>query len=423
MENDIRSTYHVEKHPTNIIYEYQLGLKNNEEYENRFNESFIKIVELFSDRYKGVKIEPPKGREKSQKSLKEKLNKLEIERLCKIYAINDISVKEKENLYSLILDKMPNKELAKKTKKIFYEKIEDLSNINELIQEKEVSDNMKTACLRITKIRLNKEEIDTEKRNKLIQQIEKDYGEKAAKDSNIPEKNLLHWECIEKIKNDENEIKRLYNPLEYLKIKDLRGFKIVIANVPNDLKTENKKLNELIKQREQASAKEKTKYNDLCCIEVEKDFANYLTNNKELLKDMNIELLKDGYKRKTKNNGYIADHLKFCYLDHKEYNFELQIRSIYRENISRANGTAAHDKRSGKKRILPDTSNKNVFLKELNYMLPKYTILEKKNKKYSLRKCNTLESMMEFYLGYIQIDSEEYKKIMNYLKEEKEQKK
>ena len=103
----------------------------------------------------------------------------------------------------------------------------------------------------------------------------------------------------------------------------------------------------------------------MCCIELEKDFANYLLNSPELLKQMNIEIPNDGYKRKNKENGYIADHIKFHYIDHPEYTFELQLRSIYREELSRANGPAAHNKRSGKERIFPSVENKEEFLKEL----------------------------------------------------------
>ena len=145
--------------------------------------------------------------------------------------------------------------------------------------------------------------------------------------------------------------------------------------------------------------------------------------NKKLLEKMNIRILPAGYKQKTKRNGYIADHLKFCYIDHPEYTFELQLRSIYREELSRANGPAAHDKRSGKKRIFPNTENKEVFMKQLKYMTPKYTILKNDSKgKYKIERCSLLENMLEYYLGYIDLKSDEYKKAIQYLTEYEKEK-
>lgn len=428
MIDTIKSRYKVDKSPEQISYEQQVGLKHNDEYKQRVEQTFLQIVNLFIDRYQGVSIEPPRGREKSLKSLKGKIDKLEIERLCKLYAIEGITLEEKQRLCNLIMSKIDKNAEIDRSQKIqdginnlFYRDIKSFEQIQDLVKEKQLSDNMKTACLRVAKIRLQNGEL---KRNEeIINSIEEQYGKEAAIKENKAEKNLLHWECVEKMQEDKAMQEKLHNPIEYLKAKDLRAFKIVIANVPDELKTENKRIQRVIEKRKKASTKELKRYNDMCCIEVEKDFANYLLSNPQILQDLNVEIPKDGYKRKDKENGYIADHIKFHYIDHPEYTFELQLRSLYREELSRANGPAAHDKRSGKGRIFPSTENEQEFIQELKERVPNYTILERSENGYNIKRCNLMENMLEYYLGYIKLDSKEYQKAMEYVKENMEKEK
>lgn len=428
MIDTIKSRYKVDKSPDQISYEQQLGLKHNEEYKQRVEQTFLQIVNLFIGRYQGVSIEPPRGREKSLRSLKGKIDKLEIERLCKLYAIEGISSEEKQRLCNLIISKIDQnkkidrtEEITEGINKIFYGKIESFEQIQNLVNQIQLSDNMKTACLRVAKIRLQNGEL--EKNEKIINSIEEQYGKEAAIREKKIEKNLLHWECVEEMQEDINMQEKLHKPMEYLKAKDLRAFKIVIANVPDELETDNIRIKRIIDKRNKAHGEELKKYNDLCCIEVEKDFANYLLNNSELLKSLNVEIPNDGYKRKNKENGYIADHIKFRYIDHPEYTFELQLRSIYREELSRANGPAAHDKRSGKERIFPSVENKEVFLKELKERTPSYTILEDRPNGYNIKRCNLMENMLEYYLGYIKLNSKEHQKAMEYVREDMEKEK
>lgn len=428
MIDTIKSRYKVDKSPEQISYEQQVGLKHNDEYKQRVEQTFLQIVNLFIDRYQGVSIEPPRGREKSLRSLKGKIDKLEIERLCKLYAIEGITLEEKQRLCNLIMSKIDKNAEIDRSQKIqdginnlFYRDIKSFEQIQDLVKEKQLSDNMKTACLRVAKIRLQNGEL---KRNEeIINSIEEQYGKEAAIKENKAEKNLLHWECVEKMQEDKAMQEKLHNPIEYLKAKDLRAFKIVIANVPDELKTENKRIQRVIEKRKKASTKELKRYNDMCCIEVEKDFANYLLSNPQILQDLNVEIPKDGYKRKDKENGYIADHIKFHYIDHPEYTFELQLRSLYREELSRANGPAAHDKRSGKGRIFPSTENEQEFIQELKERVPNYTILERSENGYNIKRCNLMENMLEYYLGYIKLDSKEYQKAMEYVKENMEKEK
>lgn len=347
-----------------------------------------------------------------------------MERLCKLYAIEDISKDEKQKLYNLIVEKIESntetevQEIQARINEVFNGNLENLGNLEKLVQEEGLNDNCKTACLRVFKTRAEKEILNQEKRNEITKKLEAEYGEEATKKYKDSSKNLLHWECIEQVRDNKQEIAKLHNPMEYLKAKDLRAFKIVIAHVPDDIKTENENLKMLIEKRKNASGKEVLKYNDLCCIELEREFGEFLATNEEVLERLNVNVLPNGYKHRTKDNGYIADHIKFGYRDHPEYTFELQLRSIYREMISRANGSAAHDKRSGKKRIFPDTSNNKQFMAELNNMVPQYTVLKNGEKGYYAEKCSILESMLEYYLGYIDTNSQEYKKALEYLSKE-----
>ncbi len=416
MTNILNQKYKVEKNNIEKAYEYQLALKHNPEYEERVNNTFVDIVTLLKKEYPNIKLESPRGREKSYNSIKNKIIKLEIERLCKLYAIEGISQEEQENLYQLVINDI-EQELQQMVKELLVAEIQDLNLLDTVMQEKEMPDHIKTAILRIIKTRIKRENV--ENRQELETQIEEKYGETAAKKSKQLKDNLLHWECIEEIEKHGTE--KLHCPFEYLNFKDLRGIKIIVADVPDSVEPKGKELKELIEQRKRAPQEEKTQYNDLCCISLTKEFAGELMKNEEWLKKLNIMVLPEGYKHKEKQNGYIAEHIKFCYRDHPEYTFELQLRSMYREDLSRANGAAAHDKRSGKKRIFPNTENKQQFIEELRYRLPQYIMLKNENDEYSLHKCSIEESVLEYYLGYIKLDSEEYAKAVQYIREMEEE--
>lgn len=416
MTNALRQRYKIEKNNIEQAYEYQLALKHNQEYEDRVDTTFLAFMQLFQKKYPKVKIEAPRGREKSQNSLKNKIKHLEIERLCKLYATQGIFQAEKENLCEFIKSTMDEKKHGM-VEKIMFGEIKNLKTLEALLKEEDVTDHMKTALLRITKTRLQRE--NSKNSDVLQREIEEKYGQTAAEKSKQLKDNLLHWECIENMKQE--DLEKLHCPSEYLKIKDLRGMKIIVAEVPDDVQTDNEELKQWIEERNKVPKEEQAKYNDLCCIALTQEFAKEIMENQEFLKELNIQVLVDGYKHKEKQNGYIAEHLKFCFIDHPEYMFELQLRSMYRENLSRANGKAAHDKRSGKKRIFPNTANKEKFLEELNDRLPKYTLLKQdEEKNYYIHKCSMFENVLEYYLGYIQLDSKEFKKATEYIKEEEE---
>lgn len=408
MINSLSEKYKVEKSNIEKSYEYHVGLKNNEEYERMVDDAFLEFAKLFKELYPKAQIDTPKEREKSKQSLKNKIEKLEIERLCKLYAIDEISKEEKQSLHELILNKI---NIAKRdvANTIISEQLKTLDDVDIIIQDKEISEHIKTALLRIVNTNLQKEN------NKELQkQLDKKYGELAAKDTGELKNNLLRWDKIEKI----NDKEILHYPFECLKSKDLRGIRFVIVGVPDDIQTDNVKLKELIKRRRESLENEKTKYSDLCCVELSKDFVNKIISDEELLKRLNIEVLPEGYTHKEKQNGYIAEHVKFCIRGFPEYSFELQVRSMNCENEARANGSAAHDKRSGKKRVLPSLANKNLFIERLKNILPKYKILKFENNNYKLHKCTLAENMLEYFLGYMKLDSSENEKLMQYVQEE-----
>lgn len=412
MLNSLQEKYKVKKSNIEESYVYQLGLKNNEEYQKKVDSTFLELANIFNGMYPNVKIESPKGREKSNQSLKNKIEKLEIERLCKLYAIGEISKEEKQSLYSLIINKV-KKAKTDVAYRIILEEIENLKDIDTIMQEKEIDEHIKTALLRVAMAKLK-----IENKKELQFEIDRKYGEIAAKETGQLKNNLLKWDYIENMNEDTK--KKLHYPFEYLRVKDLLGFKFVIREVPDDIQTDNEKLQELITRRKKASENEKTKYDELCCIELTKDFVNKLINNEKLLEKLNIKVLTNGYKHKEKQNGYIAEHIRFCYIDHPEYIFELQLRSTYCEDISKANGEAAHDRRSGKKRVLPSLENRDTFIENLKNVLPKYRILNFENDEFKLHKCTLAENMLGYFSGYIKIDSKEYKKVMEYIQEEEQ---
>lgn len=396
MLDTLRQKYKVDKDNIQKSYEYHLALKNNKDYEKRVDDAFLGIVNYFKEEYPNVVIETPRGREKSNRSLKGKLEKLEIERLCKLFAIGKISEEEYNNLYLLIKEKVDERS-QDMLSKICFEKITDLDRIDQIMSKEDIIEDIKTAILRISNTKFkNANNVVLEK------ELDNKYGRGAVARTKQLKDDILRWESIEKIENDEEEIKKLSNPMEYLRAKDLRGFKIILCKADGN--------NKDIKMSD-----------DQKCLEISKEFAKKIMNNQELLDSLNIAVQeKGGYKHKTKQNGYRAEHIKLYCKGHPNYTFEIQLRTTYREELSRANGPAAHNKRSGKERIFPNVSNKRVFLDELKQRVPKYTILKKENGKLVTYKCNLMENMLEYYMGYIKLNSNEYIKAMEYVREEME---
>lgn len=414
MPENLREKYKVEKSNVDEAYEYEIGLKNNAEYQQRVDNTFIQIANLFKQFYPNVQIEPPKAREKSNRSLKIKLENLEIERLCKLYAIEGLSKQEKFELFEAIIKSMDFKE-EQTVKELCFEKIDNLEKVHKIMSNDQVPEKTKTGLLRIVKTRLLHQE-QTEQNIELQKELDNSYGKGAVKRTGKLKDNLLRWETIEKLTG--SGIQKIYTPLEYLKVKDLMGFKITIAHVPDDVKTNSEKLKELLNARSAARQDELSKFEDLCALELSKEFVQNLMNSPELLKELNLQVIPEGYKHKEKQNGYIAEHLKLCYIDKPEYTFEFQVHSLFRENLSMPNGVADHAQRSGKSRVFPGTTNKQEFINEVDECVPKYRILKMVDGKYQLHKCSQQENLMEYYLGY-GMPYEEIEKGLELLDEER----
>lgn len=422
-KNEFRERYKVNKDSINESYKNQLLLKRNKDYEELVDRSFVEICNYFMKKYEGVKIEPPRGREKSDKSLKDKIKKLEIERLSKLYILGQINDKEKEELYSLVEERIKNGKSKESTKLlsildiIFNENIneENLEEIEKNIAESKLSNHTKMTLLRMMIKQIEEKPLNNKK--ELVNNMQEKYGEGAAIREENPEMDLIKYNEIEELKDDyNNQIEKLKDSESFLRLKDLRGIKIVISHVPSDIETDNKELKNLIRKRDEAKTdKQKFEYNDLCCIELEKEFIKELMNDSEFLEHLGIEVMEDSYKHKSKTNGYIADHVKFKGNNNPEFIFELQMRSIYREELSRLNGSAAHDKRPGKERILPNIENEEELINDLDFRLPKYTILQSTDNGFKIHKCTRLENTLAYYDKYIIPGTERYDKIVEIL--------
>lgn len=391
MQDNFRQRYKVSNNKDNIqkAYEYQIGLKQNEDYEKKSENAFVKIAKYFESMYPDVKIESLKGREKSYKSLKNKIGKLEIERLCKLFTIGEITQSEYQDLHLLLKEKT-DREHKELLAKIMFEPITNLEDVDEIIKQDTIIEDTKRAILRIVNTKLK-----NDNNNELETKLDEKYGRKAVEKTKQLKDDLIRWESIEKLDNDKITRKNLHIPFEYLKVKDLRGFRMVINHEGNEVES-----------------------NDADCIELAQKFANKLINNEELLEKLNIHLLPvGGYKHKEKQNGYMAEHIKFCDNDNEDYTFELQIRTMYREKISKVNGTAAHDKRSGKERVFPNIRDYREIIRQLQVIVPNYTTFEKIDGKYQKHKYSFIENIKKYFEGY-EIDYEKYEKVIEYVENE-----
>lgn len=418
--NTLKEKYKVKRSAIEESFINQMGLKNNQEYEKWADNASIAIIEYFLNKYKGITIEMPKAREKSPKSLQGKIKNLQIERLSKLYTVEEINEEERDTLYSLIKERIyENEELniiytLAQIKNLLYNEIEklDIKKFEETIMVEGISNSTKTALLRILVGKLEKSNIPNKESK--IEELDEKYGKKAAIKSGLVEDDIIRYSSIEAIKGNKIKIDRLKDEMNFLRANDLRGMKFIVANVPDELETDNKKLKEILKRRKETEDnREKVAYTELAIIEIGKEFYKDLETNEELLKKLNMQVIPDSNKHKKKSNGYEADHIKFFNIEYPEYKLEVQYKSEYVENICRGKGSAAHQNRPGKKRILPHASNDVELIQKLEYTLPKYKIFRKEGNTIKVQKFDMLRNVMGFYQGEILPKSEEYEKIMN----------
>lgn len=397
MDNKFRQALKVQKNPIESSDEIQLGLANNEEYDKITDELCMAIYNYFLTYNPNVSIENPRKRIKSPKGIHEKSKSRELERLSKLYIIEGLKNDEIQELYEIIENRIQEKEqineneILDDVKILLQQDIEKLDIevfLNNIMVE-QISDNTKKALLRILRSKIEKSDIKGKKQ--ILKLLDERYGKKAAEKSGKPEDNKIQYESVEEIRKDKDRIKLLHDKIGYLKSKDLIGTKIVISD---------------------------KKYNDKEMKIIATKFINRLIKDKEFLQQNGIEVIPFSFKHKNKTNGYEAEHVKFRLIDKPEYTLELQVKSEYVENLSRANGAASHENRPGKERVLPNLENEEEFKKEVQYRVPRYTLFFKEDGIYKkAKKCSMCENIVGYYESELPTDA--YEKIYDFLPEDK----
>ena len=201
--NTLKEKYKVKRSAIEESFINQMGLKNNQEYEKWADNASIAIIEYFLNKYKGITIEMPKAREKSPKSLQGKIKNLQIERLSKLYTVEEINEEERDTLYSLIKERIyENEELniiytLAQIKNLLYNEIEklDIKKFEETIMVEGISNSTKTALLRILVGKLEKSNIPNKESK--IEELDEKYGKKAAIKSGLVEDDIIRYSSIE----------------------------------------------------------------------------------------------------------------------------------------------------------------------------------------------------------------------------------
>lgn len=416
MKKDIRQIYKVNKSDVEQSFDKQMGLKMNPEYEEWANNLAVQIIEYFTNKYKGVEMEIPKLREKSPRSLLGKIKNLQIERLSELYAVEGITNNNKRELYSLIEERINennnlNKDnIMKCIQELLFTKKINIRNFEKEIIINGISNSTKMALLRILISKIEKSKYI----NKLeaINVLDKKYGAGFAQRTGEPEDDIIKYDHIIELRNNPEKIKSVKDKNEFLKANDLRGMKIVVVDIPDDLKTENTKINELLEKRKNTVTQdERKKYTHEIIVELGKEFYNDLETNESFQQKFNMDILENSRKHKIKKNGYEAEHIKFVSSIEPEYRLEMQFKSEYVENNSRGSGKASHENRPGKLRILPNSNNNAELMRKINFMVPKYTTFIYKNGYIVAQKQTELNNIMAYFQDQIDFDSEDYKRI------------
>ena len=416
MSNNFKEFYKVDNSAVETAYNKHIGLKNNEEYEKWADDTAVALIEYFENKYKGVVLEIPELREKSAKSVLGKIKNLQIERISKLYAVDTITDREKQEFIELIserIDEDPSldkENLLKEIDKLIYSDEIDIESFEKNFLVDGLSKSTKTALLRMLVGKIEKAEYPNKKVD-LVSLNEK-YGEKAVKITGIPEKNLVKYASLVDLKKNERKFNRLKNENEYLKVNDLRGMKIVVSDVPDDLETDNVKIKELIEKRNNAiTGVEKRQYSHQIIVEMGLEFFKDLEENEELLKRLNMQVIPGSNKHKKKTNGYEADHIKFMNSKEPEYTLEMQLKSGYVENKTMGTGSASHENRPGKERIIPESENDDELRKEYEYICPKYKTLREIDGKKQWVKLTERQNVLVHFQGKLKPGSDDYEKI------------
>lgn len=426
MRSSFVEKYRVQKSAVEESYERQLALREDEKYEINSDHKAKMIIDYFQECYENVSIEIPKKRKKSPKSIYEKCKNRELERLSKLYVIEGISSEEIQELYKLIEIRIHERKelndvvILKNVKKLLEDEIEnlDIESFLKLTMVPEISSSTKRTLLIILRGKLEKSNI--ENKDAIINYLEERYGKKAEEKSGDPADNIMRYESIEEIVKDPERIALLHDRISYLKSEDLMGMKIVIANVPSDIKTDNEYLKRLLMLRDNEEDNEKRMaYNNMVMQEIAREFIERLSQDEEFLRKISAEVIPFSKKHKKKLNGYEAYHIKIRDTQNPEYTLEIQSKSEYVENLSRGNGEASHENRPGKKRMVPSTINgKKQFIKNIYYVVPEYTLFPNGENGCEIKKCSMLENVMGYYETVLLPGSKDYENIIELISKE-----
>lgn len=450
----------VDFDPTNDAYLKHLGLKANINggYKNATINQALDLINLFESTYPGIMIDSPLLREKSSKSMFFKIKNLEIERLSKLATIeNDIPEKlhayefkkygkiipvNYKQLYKLFAERVDESIPVEKRdstkqliKNLLFKRADKLDIVaieNELIKNKKLSRSTKIAIVRILYSKIHASNIPS--KADILNDIDANFGEKAAELSGVPEDDILCYQSIKSIEQSKydltnkafdnrysSKLDRLLDEQEFLRCKDLMGMQIIISQIPRNFKTNNYAIQQLIDKRDSISDKKSDEYirlDQACMNAISKDFMYRLEHSSfDWLDKTNSKIIRDSIKHKNKSNGYIAEHIKFELERNPNYSLELQVKSRYVDEISHSKGSASHSARSGKQRILPSLIQEDtydimhttperlqLFKKNLDYLLPKFTIFSKEHGKYEHYDFSRKENSFKFFDELIEDD-------------------
>ena len=417
MENNVLQHYKVEKDAVQTSYHEQMMLKINPQYEEWANSTASKLIEYFLNKYDGVSIEIPKLREKSPRSLLGKIKNLQVERLSKLYSIDEATMENKKELYLLLKERIEENEeldedkMLEGIKSLLKNDDININSFEETLMVDGLSNSSKTALLRILVSNVKKSN-DLDKDEKLKYLSDK-YGKGLARKTGEPEDDLIRYDSIINIRNNQRKIERLKDERQFLKANDLRGMKIVVSKIPDDFKTDNIKIKQILERRSNTeNNQEERKLNHLAIVELGKEFYSDIENNEQLLENANMEIIPDSNKHRKKRNGYEAEHIKFINKDYPEFTLEMQFKSVYVENITRGNGSASHENRPGKSREIPYTENDQELIKAIDYMTPRYTTFNMEDGYIIPNKQPMLRNVIAYFQDQLDVGSEEYQRIV-----------
>ena len=443
---------YIPSDPIEESYKKHMNLKEDKNYREQSIKTAYSIIGLFEKTYPGVVIEPPILREKSPRSIKDKIKNLEIERTSKLalleaeipnqlhsYEIKRFGKVQFVDYYHLftLLSERVDETIDSNKRDFFKSNIHNVlyKDINQidipyvealLLGSDKLSKTTKSSICRVLYARIESSNLSNKK--ELLNDIDKNFGKKAAEISGVTNSDILSHSSIDSLINVQydtaspiydnrysSKLERLLDEQEFLRCKDLQGMQIIIKEIPKSFSTDNYQIQTLLTARNKLKDTNSNEYKKLdqeCMNAISKDFIQrFKGSNINWLSSNNAKLIRDSDKFKNKPNGYVACHTKFELSNDPNKSFELQVKSIYVDELSHGSGSASHSARSGKNRIIPAlATNQKIsnikdvnpsalkkFSKDLDYFLPKFICFEKEDGKYTHYIFTKQENCFKFF--------------------------